>query len=60
VYGAVPPEAAAVIDPLAFTQGVTPVGFGLTTMVTVLQLTTLVKVKLADPVQPAELFAVTV
>jgi hypothetical protein len=62
VYGAVPPEAATLIDPLALgvTQGVTPVMVGLTDIVTPLQATTLVSVKLAEPVHPAELLAMIV
>ena len=48
------------IDPLADTQGVTPVGVAVMLIVTPVQPPVAVSVKLAEPVHPALLFAVTV
>ena len=55
-----PPEAVTAIDPLADTQGVTPVGVADILMVTPVHPPVAVSVKLAEPVHPALLLAVTV
>jgi hypothetical protein len=56
----VPPVAATDMDPLPETQGVVPVGVAVILMVTPVHPPVAVSVKLAEPVQPALLLAVTV